>query len=134
MFSKPAKQEQHEQPFLLVASREAPNDFKEVTLSSTDNLFFKALFAIMNDFDEVGEVTETSLTKFRDSNPLARKRIKELKGMKKTFLKELEVEANQGNEMIERSLRFYEALLEADRLRSTKDQKRKIKPASSDKV
>ncbi|XP_037046585.1 uncharacterized protein LOC119081635 [Bradysia coprophila] len=132
MFSKPSKQEHHEQPILHVASREAPNDFKEIALSSTNNVFFKALFAIMNDFDEVGEVSETSLAKFRDSNPLARKRIKELKGMKKTFFKELEVEAKKGNEMIQRSLRFYEALLEADRLRSTKDLKRKIKPAPSE--
>lgn len=72
--------------------------------------------------------------------------------MKKTFLKELEVDAKKGNKMVERSLRydfivqfsnnllyrsilsrFYEALVEADRLRSSKGRKGKGKPDSSGK-
>lgn len=41
-----------------------------------------------------------------DSTPLARHRIRELKGMKKTFFKELEMDAKKGNETVGRSLRY----------------------------
>ncbi len=42
-----------------------------------------------------------------DSSPLARHRLKELKGLKKTFFNYLEEDAKKGNKTIEQSLRYF---------------------------